>query len=71
MITIPYEDGFIIKVDGKNVDYKEVLGTFIGVGLAAGYHEITADYSQPYLKLGVCFSFVSSGLTIFYIKKLY
>lgn len=71
MITLPYEKGYNIKIDGKKVEYKEVLNTFIRIDLEEGYHEITIDYSQPYLKLGVCLSFISLSLIIFYIKKLY
>lgn len=68
MITIPYEKGFIIKVDGKNVDYKEVLDTFIGIDLTSGYHNISIEYSQPYLKLGVFVSILSFGLILVYVK---
>ena len=71
MITIPYEKGFNVKVDGRKVDYKEVIDTFIGIDLDKGHHEITIDYSQPNLKLGLCISLLSFGLIIFYIKKLY
>ena len=71
MITIPYEKGFNVKVDGRKVDYKEVIDTFIGIDLDKGHHEITIDYSQPNLKLGICISLLSFCLIIFYTKKLY
>lgn len=71
MITIPYEKGLSVTVDGQKADYKEVIDTFIGIDLDKGNHEITIDYSQPYLKLGLCISLLSFGLIIFYTKKLY
>lgn len=74
MITIPYEKGFIIKVDGKKVDYKEVLDTFIGIDLTSGYHDISVEYSQPYLKISICISFISIAFLLVYVnwnKKLY
>lgn len=71
MITIPYEKGFKVMVDGISVDYKEVIDTFIGIDLDEGHHDITIEYEQPYLKLGVCLSTLSFGLLIFYVKKLY
>lgn len=71
MITIPYEKGLIVKVDGQRVDYKEVIDTFIGINLDSGHHEITIDYSQPFLSQGVFISTLSFMLIIFYVKKLY
>lgn len=71
MVTIPYEKGLNVRVDGKKVNYKEVLDTFIGIDLGKGHHEITIDYSQPYLKVGIYISFLSFCLLIFYVKKLY
>lgn len=71
MITIPYEKGLIVKVDGQKVDYREVIDTFIGIDLDKGKHEITINYSQPNWELGVCISFLSFMLIIFYVKKLY
>lgn len=71
MITIPYEDGFIVKVDGKRVQYKMVLDTFIGIDLDNGYHDVTIEYSQPYLREGMCISFVSLFLLVIYVKKRY
>ena len=71
MVTIPYEKGFDIKVDGKKVNYEEVLDTFIGFNLDKGYHDIVIEYHQPYLKSGICLSFLSFTLLIIFLKKLY
>lgn len=68
MLTIPYEKGYNIEVDGKKVKYKEVLDTFIGIDLDKGTHEIKVEYKQPYLKLGIILSLISLISTIFYIS---
>lgn len=72
MVTIPYEKGYKIKVDGEETEYKEVLDTFIGIDLEKGYHEIEIEYKQPYLKEGIIVSLVSTllcGLTLYKYKK--
>ena len=38
--TIPYEPGWLILVDGKQVDYFTVLNGFVGFDLNEGYHNI-------------------------------
>ena len=67
MLTIPYEKGFEITVDGKKVSYYEVLDTFIGIDLTKGKHEIVIKYKQPGLLLGFIVSFISLILSIIYI----
>lgn len=52
MLSIPYADGWSVYVDGQKADYKELAGTFIGLDLAAGTHEITMKYSTPYFNIG-------------------
>lgn len=70
MLTIPYEDGYIIKVDGKIVSYRKVLDTFVGLDLTDGSHEIEVDYKQPFLKQGIVLSVLSFGLFVMYIYYL-
>ena len=69
MITIPYEKGYIVKVDGKKTDYKEVLDTFIGIDVNEGKHSITIEYKQPYLIQGAFISIISLCIYIMDIKK--
>lgn len=52
MLTIPYDSGFTIKVDGQDTAYEKVSGAFIGFPISQGYHQITLDYEAPYLALG-------------------
>lgn len=56
MLTLPYEKGWNIYVDGKKVDYEEVYNTFIGIRLDSGEHEIKMKFYSPGLILGFIFS---------------
>lgn len=69
MLTIPYEKGFIIKVDGTQVEYEEVLNSLIGIELEKGTHEITVEYKQPGLKLGIIISFIAILTAIIYTRS--
>lgn len=71
MITLPYEKGFIIKVDDKKTDYYEVLNTFIGIDISKGYHKISIEYKQPGLKTGIIISIIAMVLNIIYNYSMY
>lgn len=51
MLTIPYADGWTVKVDGEKAECKEVSGTFIGLELTAGEHQIEMEFHTPSQKL--------------------
>ncbi len=53
MFTIPYEKGWIIKVDGEKVEYKEVLEALIAVELNKGEHEIVLEYMPSGIYVGM------------------
>lgn len=46
LITVPYDNNFKIRVDGKRVSYKKIFDTFIGVDLKSGMHEIELIYDN-------------------------
>ena len=56
MLTIPYEKGWNIYVDGKKVDYEEVYDTFIGIRLDSGKHEIRMKFYSPFIIPGCILS---------------
>lgn len=73
-LSIPYEKGWNIYIDGEKQDYYKLFDTFIGLDLESGYHEIEMIYKNPGLKLGIVVSIVSSVLFIsymIYVKKKY
>ncbi len=52
--TIPYDEGWKVKIDGKNAEYIEVLDSLIAIPSTAGLHEIEFVYRPD--------SFVYGGL---------
>lgn len=64
-LSIPYDKGFVIKVDGKRVNYYKVNGTFIGFKITKGKHKIDILYKAPYFELGKWVSL--GGLILFLI----
>lgn len=63
--SIPYDEGFTIKVDGKEIKYEKVNRAFIGFPLEKGTHQITFDYVSPFKRAGIVSSI--SGFIIFFI----
>ena len=69
MLTIPYDDGFKIKVDGKETEYEKVSGAFIGFPIDKGKHQIDISYIAPNFEIGKKLSIV--GLILFSIIFIY
>ena len=62
ILSIPYDKGFNIKVNGENISYNEIDG-LIGFYLDSGIYNIDIDYESPGLKIGEILSCV--GLILF------
>ncbi len=62
-LSIPYDKGFIITVDGKKVNYEKVNEAFIGFPISKGEHKIVIEYKAPNFGLGKMVSVL--GLVIF------
>lgn len=62
-LTIPYNDGWKIYVDGKESNLLKVNYMYSGVYLNPGKHDIRLEYCTPGLKLGICISGI--GILIF------
>ena len=56
--SIPYDTGFSVTVDGKQVEYEQVNHTFLGFPLEEGDYEIEITYEAPYKKIGM----IGSGI---------
>lgn len=72
--SVPYEDGWSAKVNGKKVEIEKVNVGFMAVPAPAGENiEIRFDYETPGLKLGIIVSLGSVILLLLYIFgwKLY
>ena len=72
-LSLPYEEGFIIKVDGKKTTYHKVLDAFVGVDLKEGNHNITIDYVSKGFNPGIIISISGLSLSIIslFINKCY
>lgn len=68
-LSIPYDKGWNIYVDGRKVKYYKIADDFIGVKLSKGKHSVSMKYCSPNFKLGLCISVLSICLLIIYEKK--
>ena len=69
-LSIPYEKGFKIYVDGKKVNYFKIYNAFIGINLEKGKYEIKIKFVSPYIKEGMILSILGIIFTIIYLKKV-
>ena len=63
MLSIPYDKGFNVYVDGELVKYELVDNAFIGFPINEGHHDIEIAYISPYLLEGMILSI--TGYMIF------
>lgn len=66
VLSIPYDEGFHIKVDGKKVSYEKVNTAFLGFPLEKGYHLIEIVYEAPYYNLGKIISTLTFVILLVY-----
>ena len=62
--SIPYDEGWTVKVDGKKVDYYKVAGAFIGVDIGAGSHTVEFSYMPQGMLLGIAISVICMVLLL-------
>ncbi|MCD8346378.1 MAG: YfhO family protein [Lachnospiraceae bacterium] len=62
LLTIPYDEGWTILVDGKETDFSCVGGALIGVHLSEGEHSIEMKYTPSGLWLGTGITLVCAAL---------
>ncbi len=66
VLSIPYDEGFHIKVDGKKVSYEKVNTAFLGFPLEKGDHLIEIVYEAPYYNLGKIISALTLVILLVY-----
>lgn len=59
MTTIPYDEGWIVKDNGKKIETKMVGGAFLGVDPGPGEHELTFKFVPQGMKMGLVVSIIS------------
>lgn len=60
--SIPYDEGFHVFVDGKEIKKEIVNQAFLGAKLKKGDHKVQIKYTAPWFVLGCIFSFFGSVL---------
>ena len=68
--TIPYDEGWTAKVDGKKVDIKAFQDAFISIHVPKGKHTVTFSYMPKGFIIGAISFIVSIGLFILYLRML-
>ena len=74
ILTIPYDKGFNVSVDGKKVPYEKVNESFIGFPIKQGHHKINIRYKAPMKSAGALLTAVGVIMfvaIIIYDKKRY
>ncbi|MBP3380070.1 MAG: YfhO family protein [Ruminococcus sp.] len=66
-LSIPYEKGWSLYVDGKKTETFPVLDAMTGADITAGEHEILLKYSPEGFKTGLVVSFSAFGLLILFV----
>lgn len=69
-MSIPYEKGLKVFVDGKEINYDVVLESFIGFKIEKGIHQIFVNYTPKLFNQGSCLSGIFLAATLFYLLKL-
>lgn len=63
-LSIPYEKGWSVYVDGEKTETVKVLNSMLGVELESGSHEIVLKYSPDGFKTGLA---ISGGALLMFI----
>lgn len=59
VLTIPYDEGWRVWVDGEAKNYERAMGNLIMLKLDEGKHTISMSYQMPYLVPGIITSLLS------------
>ena len=65
--TLSYDKGFKVYVDGKKIDTKKVLDSFLGFDVEKGTHKIKIVYFPEKQLIGTITSFISLIILMIYI----
>ncbi len=66
--SIPYQDGWTVKVDGKKVEHLEVMKAMIGVELTPGTHTVSFSYTPPGFTAGVILFILGIGMLVLFYR---
>lgn len=70
VISVPYESGWTVKVDGMETEAEKFADTMLAIPLNAGSHKVELDYSLPGAGIGLVVSLISLLLFgVIYMRK--
>lgn len=69
--SIPYDKGFKVVVNNKEVSYENINNGFLGIYLEKGNYDVEITYKSPWLNIGKLLSFIGiiSFITIVLIER--
>jgi len=68
MLSIPYDNGFTIKIDGVEQKVEKVDSAYIGCKITQGTHEIEIEYKAPLKNLALIIS--GLGILVFVVVTI-
>ena len=63
-LSVPYDKGWTVKVDGEEVESYKIFDTFTAIDLSAGTHEITMNYFPVGLLPGMIISISAVAILV-------
>lgn len=71
VISVPYDEGFNIKVDNKVIKYNKVNKGFIGFNISSGKHDIEIKYTSPLRNISLIISIIGfiSIVGVYIVEK--
>lgn len=73
LFTVPYDEGWKVKVDGKEAETKKAAGYLLCCDISEGEHEFELEYTVPGIKMGALLSLISflgfAAIAVFGKKK--
>ena len=67
-VSLPYNDNYMVKLNGKKIDYQRALGGFISIDLSKGENEINITFIPKGFILGSIMSILGILLLGVYVK---
>lgn len=68
-LSIPYDEGWKVKVDGQDVEIKEWEDAMLSFDVSMGEHEISLSYVPPGFVPGLCISIVGIVVSAFLLFR--
>lgn len=68
MLSIPYDPGWTIELNGKKIPYKEILNSMIAIDIPDGKSVIQLKYTPPFLHMSVMLTCM--GVILFFFTEV-